>query len=73
MSATPTTQDTCQEKERLWNNMLHAASELAALQHTHNQTLASGGVPGFERRIAEARLKREDAREAFLEHLAEHR
>ena len=73
MSAESATNDKCHEKERLWNDMLHAASELASLQSTHNQTLTSGGVPGFERRIAQARVKREDAREAFLEHLAEHR
>jgi hypothetical protein len=72
MSAELPAQDKCQEKELLWNDMLHAASEMAGLQHAHSQTLVSGGVPGFERRLTDARSKREDARGAFLEHLEEH-
>ena len=65
----------CAERERLSKRVIEAVSELAALQSEHSSDLIRGGngLPRIEVAVEAARKKWEQARNAYIGHIKQHR
>ncbi|HEY1242510.1 MAG TPA: hypothetical protein VGF16_18240 [Bryobacteraceae bacterium] len=64
----------CDDKVQLSRMMIHYAAAILSLQTKHSDDLIAGGegVRNFAEKLEAARMKWENARQAYLFHLREH-